>query len=236
MVTIKICGIRDEVGARACAEAGVDMVGFNFCLSSRRVVSVAQASTLIPLIEGAEAVGVFVNPLVEEVMAVAKHLGLSWVQLHGSEAPTLCSQLRQQGLKVIKAVAVDENFSAKLVSMYEPAVDMLLFDNTEPGSGSTFAWMQLQSVEVKVPFLVAGGLDPQNVVGVITALRPGGVDTASGVERAGVKDPARITAFVAAARGADSLDITGDPTVANQAIGELDDAPTIPMMKLDKEI
>ena len=188
---VKVCGIRDERGARACAEAGVDLVGFNLVPGSRRAVTRETLARLRPLV--GEAVGVFRDQPPDEVLRQSE--GLDWVQLHGSEPPELCARLRIYR-RVIKALGPR---ALAQIPDYVGAVDVLLLDGDCPGSGRARAWVVPPCA---LPVLLAGGLTPENVGRAISIAQPAGVDTASGVEVLGAVDPARLRAFVAAARAA----------------------------------
>ncbi|MCA9492486.1 MAG: N-(5'-phosphoribosyl)anthranilate isomerase, partial [Myxococcales bacterium] len=122
--------------------------------------------------------------------------GFDWVQLHGREEAELCARIRRHH-RVLKALAAPEVAD---IDRYRGSVDALLVDGARPGSGETRAWSPVPCAEV--PVWLAGGLTPENVGAAIALARPAGVDVASGVEVDGRIDPARVRAFVAAARAA----------------------------------
>jgi len=209
-VQVKICGIRDPEAARACAREGVDFAGLNFVPTSRRAVSTETARSLIELLGDTRPVALFRDELEDRVREVAEELGIGWVQLHGEESPAACARLADRdGLQVVKAIPARRASDRALLCEYADAASVLLVDGSRPGSGRTWSWEDLGqalarddgSVEA-TPWWLAGGLDPDNVAQGIAALRPAGVDAASGVERAGHTDPARIAAFCCAARSA----------------------------------
>ncbi len=206
-VQVKVCGIRDPAGARACAAAGVDFAGLNFVQGSRRAVRTAQARELAPLLGATRPVGVFRDAAVDRIRSVADALGLRWVQLHGAETPATCRRLAADGLRVVKAVTAEQVGDAELMMAFAASARALLVDGREPGSGRVWRWETLamsgRPGEIAgVPWWLAGGLGPGNVAEGIAALRPAGVDAASGVERGGRPDAARVADFCRAARSA----------------------------------
>jgi phosphoribosylanthranilate isomerase len=196
---LKVCGVRTPDGARACVQSAVDFAGLNFVPGRRRAVGIELARGLVAMLGPVRPVGVFVDATADEVVRVATAVGLRWVQLHGSEAPETCAQLRSAGLRVIKALPVDDDLAAA-VARFQGAVDALLFDGAVAGSGRRWNWQRLEGVSRATPFLVAGGLTPSNVAQAVARLTPTGVDVASGVETDGQLDPERVQAFCATAR------------------------------------
>jgi phosphoribosylanthranilate isomerase len=209
-VQVKICGVRTPAGARACASAGADFAGLNFVAGVRREVSPEQAAELLPLLGNARPVAVFRDDPIDRVADLASGLGIRRVQLHGAESPAACARLREAGLIVIKALTLDD---AGVVRAYADAADVLLVDGRSPGSGRPWDYEALLDVRrasgdsrpgqlAGAPLWLAGGLDAGNVAQAIAALRPAGVDAATGVERDGTIDAARVLAFCRAARAA----------------------------------
>lgn len=203
---IKICGItRPEDGEHA-VEAGAWAIGINFWPGSPRAVALDLAAEIAgPLRRRAELVGVFVNATLDEVVATADVVGLTWVQLHGDEGPSFCEAVaRRAGVKVMKAARVRAKADVQAVDAFR-SVDAHLLDAYragEPGgTGETFDWALARGRRSAVPLVLAGGLVPENVGAAIAATSPWAVDVASGVEASpGVKDPERVEAFVAAVR------------------------------------
>jgi phosphoribosylanthranilate isomerase len=152
-----------------------------------------------------ELVGVFVNPTLDEVAGMADAIGLTMVQLHGSEGPAFCSEVaRRTGCKVIKAARVHSGAEIQNLAAFH--TDFHLLDSYVPGvpggTGETFAWELARSHPSRVPLILSGGLTPENVAEAIAAVRPFAVDVASGVEVApGIKSPERIEAFARAVAG-----------------------------------
>lgn len=199
-IKIKICGVRDPDGAQAVQRAGADLAGFNFVPSSRRFIAPASARALIDTVGADRAVGVFRNQDISEIERALLASGVTWIQLHGSETPMLCADLRTRGVRVIKALAVEPGLTSAQVTDYASACNMLLFDAPTPGGGLPFDPAQLCALAPPRPFLLAGGLTPQNVAGLIRTVAPDGVDTASGVEHNGRMHPERVAAFCHAVR------------------------------------
>ncbi len=202
---VKICGLTTAEDALAAAAAGADLVGFVFFPHSRRCLPSAAAAWIATLpLAGVLRVGVFRDQepgLVEELAAAA---GLELVQLHGEESPEVCARLGGRG-RVIKAVSVGGAVDWGRVRVFAE-VARILFDTASPtggGTGRTFDWSLLAERPAGLSFWLAGGLHPANVGAAIALARPDGVDVASGVELGvGRKDPARMRAFVGAARAA----------------------------------
>ena len=196
MTTIKICGVRDTDTMRACVEAGVEYVGLNFAPGSRRAVDVEEARTLVAVagVTPPQLVGVFQDCPAKLVVQIAERVGLHLAQLHGRESVNDCMEVAKH-LPVIKALPFDA------VSMnadrYRAAGARILVDGRRAGSGE--AWAYAPFVGAEDAFL-AGGLHASNVAEAIACVSPYGVDTASGVEVAGVAEPDLVFAFVRAVR------------------------------------
>jgi phosphoribosylanthranilate isomerase len=207
-VIVKICGINDPAAMRAAAAAGAELAGFVFFPPSPRAVTPAQAAALAQ--PGPARVGLFVDPTDAEIADVLAALPLDIVQLHGEETPARCAAVKARfGLPVMKALGIATRADLAQLAAYAPAVDRFLLDAKAPpgaplpgGNAAPFDWSVLAGTAVPRPWLLAGGLTPGNVAEAIRVAGAPGVDVSSGVERArGVKDPALIARFVAAARG-----------------------------------
>ena len=203
MTKIKICGITNKIDALAASELGVDMLGFVFYKKSRRYVTPAMAEDIInelpPLIE---KVGVFVDEKREDVIKIAEDTGLDILQFHGLDSPEYYSYFKDK-YKVIKAFRVKERADLKMVNDYE--TDYYLFDTYEDncagGTGKRFDWSILQDFEILKPFILSGGLNPDNVRRAIKEVAPYAVDVSSGVESApGKKELILLKKFVTNAR------------------------------------
>jgi phosphoribosylanthranilate isomerase len=206
---VKICGLTDLSDARAALQAGADLLGFVFAPSPRRVEPSRVAAILHALRQeggaaGWRAVGVFVDEDPRLVSRAALEAGLDLIQLHGAEGPDYCRDLP---LPVIKAVRVRDPGSLAGLESYRGAVAHLLLDAWHPaaagGTGRTFDWGLARAAHFPdIPWLLAGGLTPDNVPQAVAAARPHGVDVSGGVERApGLKDHQLIRRFILAARG-----------------------------------
>jgi phosphoribosylanthranilate isomerase len=144
---------------------------------------------------------VFVNPTLDEVAHAVEGIGLTHVQLHGDEGPAFCSAVAQRtGVRVIKALGIGSGADIRAVERFHTDYHML--DTGRGGSGRSWDWRLIAQRHSPVPVILAGGLTPENVAEGIEAVKPWAVDVASGVESApGIKDPAKVEAFVTAARG-----------------------------------
>jgi phosphoribosylanthranilate isomerase len=199
---IKLCGVtRPEDAAFAAAE-GVSAIGLNFWRGSKRFVEDMQAREILAAIpKGILRVGVFVNahPLV--VTETLAELGLDMVQLHGDEKVGSWGEIAPQ--RIVRAIRVYDETSLKEALAWEPG--FFIYDaHTESfgGAGVTAPWPVIAG-GARRPFLLAGGLTPSTVADGIRAVRPDGVDVASGVESApGIKDQQLVRAFVQHARAA----------------------------------
>ncbi|MBY0334764.1 MAG: phosphoribosylanthranilate isomerase [Acetobacteraceae bacterium] len=211
-VQVKICGLNDAEGLDAAVAAGADMVGLVFYSPSPRAVTPAAAAALSARHAGTGPlrVGLFVDATDEAIAAVLAALPLDILQLHGEEDPARCAAIRARfGLPVMKALGIATREDLARLEAYAPAVDRFLLDARPPpgaslpgGNAAAFDWHILAGQAVPRPWLLAGGLTPGNVAEAIRVSGAPGVDVSSGVERArGVKHPALIAGFVAAARG-----------------------------------
>ena len=196
---MKICGVTSPDDALLAAGLGADAVGLNFVPSSVRLVSTSVAADIVRrLPPEVLTVGVFRNERRERVVQVANELGLRVVQLHGEEAPADVAWVGERVPSVIRALPAA---SLDRYDLDGCGPVRLLVDSPEPGSGQPFDWERLAADPPDRPYILAGGLNPENIVGAIQLLRPWGVDLASGVEsRPGVKDPVKMQRFIAAAR------------------------------------
>ena len=203
-VRIKLCGVRSARDAELCARAGADEVGVVFAPRSRRCVTVATAREIraalpadIPLI------GVFQDAPLDEALRVADEVGLAAVQLHGA-LPTREAR-GAAGIPLYAAVQIDGESALARLAPLQGFRRVLLDGPAGGGGGVPFAWSLARDARAlcAAEVFVGGGLGPSSVAEAIRAARPDGVDVASGIEgRDGYKDPARVRAFVDAARAA----------------------------------
>ena len=205
MVRVKICGITRLVDARLAVSLGAHALGFNFYEKSQRCLSPSEAWTILRKLPAlTNSVGVFVNWDDSSIVALAKSLRLSAVQLHGEESEVIAARCAKF-FPVIKAFRTTPNFSVAELRRYSPASSFLL-DAAPPtegsaiygGTGQLANWKAAAAAAQKFPVILAGGLNPENVGEAIVAVRPYAVDVASGVEsRPGKKDPGKLRAFFA---------------------------------------
>jgi phosphoribosylanthranilate isomerase len=201
---VKICGITRPQDAELAVELGAWALGFILWPGSKRAADPAVAAGIAAAMRRRVLlVGVFVNATLEEVAGHAEALQLSHVQLHGDEGPSYCAEVgRRTGCKVIKAVRITDASSFQDLERFH--TDLHLLDTAarglRGGTGETWDWGLARRRPRTVPAILSGGLTPENVAEGIAALDPYAVDVASGVEAApGVKDPARLAAFLSAA-------------------------------------
>ncbi len=199
---VKICGVTTAEDAAMAAELGADAIGVNFWPGSKRYIDPAEAAPILAAIPaGVLKVGVFVNEPEEDLAFRIDVLGLDRVQLHGDERPGEYRQL--DPARLIRAVRVRDAASFAAAAGWKPSLWLYdAFTDGFGGGGVPAPWA-LIAQHARRPFLLAGGLTPDNVAAGIRATRPDGVDVASGVERSpGVKEAAKVAAFIAAARAA----------------------------------
>lgn len=204
MVKVKICGITNWSDARGAVEAGADFLGFNFYRESSRYIAPAVARRIVQrLPDKVSTVGVFVNKPEPEMLAIARRVGLDYVQLHGDETAEVVSRMRRS-FRVIKAIRVRDSFRASQLANFKRASSILLdgFDlRLRGGTGKSFNWKLAKSAGRKRQIFLAGGLTPENAAEAVSAARPFAIDVCSGVEsRPGKKDAAMMRALVAAVR------------------------------------
>jgi phosphoribosylanthranilate isomerase len=207
---VKICGLSTPEALAAALDAGADMVGFVFFPPSPRHISFAAARALAGRVEGrAEKVALTVDADDATFAAIVEQLKPDLLQLHGQEPPArVCALQRRFGLPVMKAIAVERKEDLAAVAGYAAVADRLLFDARPPraatrpgGLGKTFDWRLLQNLDARVPFMLSGGLDAENVGEALRVTRAPAVDVSSGVETApGQKDVGKIFEFVRTAR------------------------------------
>lgn len=205
---VKICGLTERQGLDAAIHAGARYTGFVFFPKSPRNIAPAEAATLARLVPpGVARTGLFVNPDDALLQSVLAQVPLDLIQLHGAETPARVAEIKGlTGLPVMKAVGLAGSADLDQLWDYGLVADMLLVDAKPPkdavlpgGNGLAFDWRLLAGRKLLKPWLLAGGLTPDNVAEAIRLTRAPGVDVSSGVESApGVKDPQRIRDFIAA--------------------------------------
>jgi phosphoribosylanthranilate isomerase len=211
-VRVKICGLRSVEDVAAVARAGAGYAGFVFFPKSPRDVSIEQARGLaLAAPEGLCKVGLVVNPSDEALAAILADVPLDMIQLHGGESPERVAEVRARfGLPVMKAVGVADSEDLQALARYEAVADQVLVDAKPPkaadlpgGNGLAFDWRLIAGRRWSKPWMLAGGLSPDNVAQAVAMTGAAQVDVSSGVEVApGEKDAGLIADFVAAAQGA----------------------------------
>ena len=191
---VKVCGLTCASDVIACHELGVHYTGFIFVPSSPRAVN-AQAVAVFPR-GAAKRVGVFANASPSTVLQIIQTARLDYVQLHGNETPEECLAIgKERVIKTLWPMKQPQKELIALIQMYAPVCSMLLFDagTHGGGSGNTLQWDTLANLTPPLPWLLAGGIGPQNVAAAALACSPFGIDCNSGVEQsAGIKSKEAI--------------------------------------------
>ncbi|HIK36922.1 MAG: phosphoribosylanthranilate isomerase [Geminocystis sp.] len=201
---LKICGITELAQAIAIAELGVDTLGFICVADSPRYLEatrIQQITSKLP--KQVSKIGVFVNQTVETIVTVLETAGLTGIQLHGDETPSQCAQLREilPRVEIIKAFRYRDKKSLATLEEYLPYIDTILVDtyqkNVYGGTGKTLDWQQLRDFRPKRPWLLAGGLNADNILLALQTVHCDGFDVSSGVEISpGKKDLAKVRHLV----------------------------------------
>ncbi|MEO0984393.1 MAG: phosphoribosylanthranilate isomerase [Cyanobacteria bacterium J06639_14] len=190
---VKICGLIVPEQAVAIARIGADAIGLIGVQSSPRYVTPLQMRAIShALIEASfdsvERVGVLVNADVKALAEMVDVGKLTTLQLHGQESPETCTAIRQlyPDLKLIKAFRIKSEADLASTQLYENVVDAILLDAYDPqqlgGTGKTLPWRSLQNFQPRQPWILAGGLKPENIQEALASLTPHGIDLSSGVE------------------------------------------------------
>ncbi|HEY9878959.1 MAG TPA: phosphoribosylanthranilate isomerase [Leptolyngbyaceae cyanobacterium] len=197
---VKICGITRVDQAVAIAHLGATSLGFICVPESPRFITAAQIRTIVRGLEETinrplETIGVFANADIETLKATVGEGSLSSIQLHGNETPEFCAKVRHHlpHVTLVKALRIRSLEDLTQVALFEPVIDCLLLDAYHPqmlgGTGKTLDWASLQAFRPACPWLLAGGLTPENVATALSQLAPDGIDLSSGVEISpGIKD------------------------------------------------
>jgi phosphoribosylanthranilate isomerase len=229
---VKICGLSTRETLDVALQAGADMVGFVFFPPSPRHIGLETARDLGKQARG-RALKVALTVDADDAMLanIVETLQPDILQLHGQETVARLRDIKQAfGLPVMKVVAVETASDLASLPGYAAVADRILFDAHAPkgatrpgGLGAVFDWHVLENLDLKLPFMVSGGLNAGNVAEAVRVTRAGGVDVSSGVERApGIKDPEMIRAFIRAARATDlssPLPVHGKRSPAQRAGG-----------------
>ncbi|MVN77967.1 phosphoribosylanthranilate isomerase [Hymenobacter sp. HMF4947] len=194
---VKICGMREAANLWAVADLNPDFLGFIFYEKSARFVGDSLDPELLrSLPPTLRKVGVFVDMPLPELLATTTRYLLDYVQLHGHESPAYCREAQHHNLRIIKAFSIDEGFDFSTLAAYSSVCDLFLFDTkgAHPGgNGTAFDWQVLAKYHGPTPFLLSGGLGPNNASELLHFHHPQlvGYDFNSQLELApGLKDVA----------------------------------------------
>ena len=214
---VKICGLSTRETLETALEAGADMVGFVFFPPSPRHLSLELGRDLGRQVKGrALKVALTVDADDATLDNIMDALAPDMFQLHGKESVARLRDIKQRfGRPVMKAVPVAAAADLAVLPGYAAVADRILFDARAPkdatrpgGLGEPFDWHLLENLDLKLPYMVSGGLHADNLAEAVRITRAGGVDVSSGVERApGIKDPGMIEAFIRAARATQQLSV-----------------------------
>jgi len=212
---VKICGLSTRETLDVALGAGADMVGFVFFPPSPRHLSLETARELGKQARGRAAkVALTVDADDATLSNIVETLQPDLLQLHGKETVARLRDIKAKfGLPVMKVIAVATSADLAVLPGFAGVADRILFDARAPkdatrpgGLGAVFDWHVLEKLDLKLPFMVSGGLNPDNAAEAIRVTRAGGVDVSSGVERSpGIKDPEMILKFIRAARATEEL-------------------------------
>ena len=194
---IKICGITQPQQGLDIAKLGATALGFICVPQSPRYVTpekIREITSILP--NNLDAIAVVADTTIENIIEILNYASLTGVQLHGKESPDFCDQLRSllpDRIEIIKAFRIKTIESLEELDSYQNVVDTFLLDAYHPqilgGTGKTLNWQDLQQFKPAKPWMLAGGLTPDNVLEALSKLQPDGIDLSSGVERSpGNKD------------------------------------------------
>ncbi|PHS28167.1 MAG: phosphoribosylanthranilate isomerase [Robiginitomaculum sp.] len=210
MVRVKICGLTEPAGVRTALDAGADYLGFVFAQNSPRTITPAEAAALAEPARGkVKIVAVLVNPGDKQVKKVVDQLAPDFIQLHGRETPERVRTLwKRYHIPVIKSFSISSARDVTDTNRYAHTASMFLLDAKAPkdtrqagGHGLAFDWRALLSAKLDKPWILAGGLTPDNVAKAIAQTHARVLDVSTGVESApGIKDAQKIAAFMLAAK------------------------------------
>ena len=197
---IKVCGLKNTANREAVENLGTDLLGYIFYAPSRRFVGDHPDSGLFNSVR--PKVAVFVDENAFEILGITRNFGFDYVQLHGKENPKTCALLKKQGLKIIKAFSVNEDFDFQSTHVWEGSTDYFLFDTKTKlhgGSGKKFDWKLLDKYTGHTPFFLSGGIGPDDATAIWSIDHPKltGVDLNSGFEdEPGLKNIEKLKKFI----------------------------------------
>lgn len=164
---VKVCGMREHQNIQELIKTAPDFIGFIFYPISKRYVGDDWPVSHVQQIpETIQKVGVFVNARLDFLEASVHKYQLDWVQLHGNESVDYCTAVKDMDINTIKVFSMDEDFRTQHVHPFKAVSDMFLFDTKTVGyggSGEKFSWELLASAEVGKPFLLSGGIGPEDI-------------------------------------------------------------------------
>ena len=187
MTKVKICGLSEPNSLTAAIESGADFIGLVFYPKSPRHVEIESAKYLAAFIpQNVETVGLFVNPDDGFIQNVLHEVPLNYIQLHGTESPERVKAIKEKfNLPIIKSFPIETRQDLDAITSYEGIADWFLFDakaeKLPGGNGIAFDWNILKSFKSPTPWMLAGGLNPENVSKALKVMTPDAVDVSSGV-------------------------------------------------------
>ena len=199
---IKVCGNRDPENIRDVASLTPMLMGFIFVESSPRNALDLDPSAVKHLPEYIRPVGVFVDASESKILQTCERYGLRIVQLHGNETPNMCASLRRKGLTVFKALGLSGQTNWIAMATYCNCVDMFILDShqgNKGGSGKKFDWSILKTYPFATPFMLSGGIGPNDIEEITSVMRPGmaGIDVNSCFEtEPGIKNIFALSKFI----------------------------------------
>lgn len=201
---VKICGLTTIEAIDAVNKFGADMAGFVFVEKSPRFIGLEKAAELMDALDPEiKKVGLFVNPSDDDLNEVLSVLDLDIIQLHGNEERQRVGEIYDMTeIPIIKAININEEEDIFLAHQYDDVADYILFDAPQigeqmGGTGHRFNWNWLQDMELEKPWILAGGLTPQNIFNAVRMTGAQIVDVSSGVEASkGIKDSDKIADFI----------------------------------------
>ncbi|NQV46967.1 MAG: phosphoribosylanthranilate isomerase [Rhodospirillaceae bacterium] len=209
-IDVKICGLKTPLAVAAAVDGGAAFIGFNFFQNSPRFVTPDAAAVLATAVpDTVIRVGLFVDATDDDIGAAVASGALDMLQLHGSETPARVAKVKERfALPVMKAIAISTADDIATAHTYEAIADRLLFDAKAPagatrpgGNALSFDWELIADTDWALPWMLAGGLNAENLGEAVIVCGPRAVDVSSGVEDApGVKNPDKIRQFLALAQ------------------------------------
>lgn len=210
MTDIKFCGLKTTEAIQAAGKFRARYIGLMLWSKSSRAVTADQAIALAAQVpDHVKTVGVFVNPLDDELKHILSRAAIDMIQLHGDEDPRRIAEIRSLfGLPVIKAISVATKDDLTTIAAFESVADQLLFDTKATtgergGTGQSFDWQILTDRKFSKPWILSGGLNAVNVARALSLLKPDAVDISSGIEGSpGIKSIEKMKIFTAAVQSA----------------------------------